>query len=161
MAAHCMFVMWQEVVTSGRGGCCQMMAPGGTMCEMKVGCERGRGGGGRNERKTRRRGREEPRTTNSPFPFASQPAVLQLLAHIDPGGAVNGGAAWKVSAGEAQPTPPKPPTPTFVVPQALRGLAITLEPLKQTLPLSRLSTPHLLHHPPPQLPPPATHMYAV
>lgn len=24
------------------GGCCQMMAPGGTMCEMKVGGEWGR-----------------------------------------------------------------------------------------------------------------------
>lgn len=26
----------------GGGGCCQMMAPGGTMCEMKVGGEWGR-----------------------------------------------------------------------------------------------------------------------
>lgn len=144
-----MFVMWQEVVvTSGRGGCCQMMAPGGTMCEMKVGL----GGGGRGEEETRerRRGEEERSLTQQtapppPFPsLPSQSAVLQLLVDIDPGGAVSGGAAWKVSAlgagagaGEAQPPGP-PPLP---VPQALRGLAITLEPLKQTLPLSRLSLP--------------------
>lgn len=138
----CMFVMWQEVVTSGRGGCCQMMAPGGTMCEMKVGWERGRGGG-RNERKTtQRRGREEPGTTNNPF-LPSQPAVLQLLVDMDPGGAVYGGAAWKVSAGKT----PSPTLPTLMVPQALQGLAITLESLKQTLPLSRLSPPPSLYVP--------------
>lgn len=38
----CMFVMWQEVVTCGGGGCCQMMAPEGTMCEMKEEREWGR-----------------------------------------------------------------------------------------------------------------------
>lgn len=114
------------------------------MCEMKVGWERGRGGG-RSERKTQPRGREEPCTTNSPS-LSAQPAILQLLVDIDPGGAVNhGGAAWKVSAGEPPP----------MVPQALQGLAITLEPLQQTLPLSRLSTPPPLHSAP------ATHMYAL
>lgn len=67
----CVFVMWQEVVTCGGGGCCQMIAPGGTMCEEGVGVGVG---GGRYKRHT---GEEERRlyTTNrSPFP-------LQLSIH--------------------------------------------------------------------------------
>lgn len=70
-----MFVMWQEVVvTSGRGGCCQMMAPGGTMCEMKVGLG---GGSGGEESRERRRGEEERSLTQQtapPPPFPSLPA---------------------------------------------------------------------------------------
>ena len=77
-----MFVMWQEVVTHGGGGCCQMMSPGGTMREL---------GGG--ERSKERHIGEEKRslyTTNrSPFPLQLACTRPPTVGDIDPGGAVN------------------------------------------------------------------------
>lgn len=73
-----MFVMWQEVVACGGGGCCQMMAPGGTMCEMKAG---GEWGEVEIKKEAKERKREEPlhnKQASLPPP-ASCAHVLQLL----------------------------------------------------------------------------------
>lgn len=72
-----------------------MMAPGGTMCEMKVGGEWGR----KKKRKRQRRGREEPlhnKQASLPPP-ASCACILQLLVIQTPEELLTA-VAWKVSA---------------------------------------------------------------
>lgn len=62
------------------GGCCQMMAPGGTMCEMKVGEDEIK-----KEAKKRRRGALTQQTVLPPPPLASR---SQIVGDIDPRGAL-------------------------------------------------------------------------
>lgn len=124
----------------------------------------GRGRGGEEETRERRRGEEERSLTQQtapppPFPsLPSQPAVLQLLVDIDPGGAVSGRAAWKVSALGAGEAPP--PIPLFPSSRYLRLCGV--------LPCHNLGAAGtnaaavtLITPPPPSPPPPATHTYAV
>lgn len=104
----CMFVMWQEVVTSGR----RVLSDDGSW-RSRVWDESGRGvGGGRNKELCKRRERWEPlhnKQGSLPPPDSCSPNV----GDIDPGGAVNDRVVWKASgasgAGEANLLIPQSP----------------------------------------------------
>lgn len=91
----CMFVMWQGVVACGGGGCCQMMAPGGTMCELKVGGDWGR----KKEARRKKKKREEPlRNKQASLPPPGTGAyILQLLVMSTPQELLTA-VTWKVFA---------------------------------------------------------------
>lgn len=87
----CMFVMWQEVVTSGR-----VLSDDGSW-RNHVWDESGMGVGEeeiKKDAKERKRGALHNKQSSLPPPASHSPTV----GDIDPGGAVNGRAAWKVSA---------------------------------------------------------------